>query len=75
MKAIIEFNLPEETSEHLTAVKSGKLALIIFNMDNYLRNKIKHDELSIPVENALQEARDFLSNTVGEFECYEAVND
>ena len=42
MKAILEFNLPEEKSEHLAAVKGTQWYLAMYDLDNWLRDQIKH---------------------------------
>lgn len=43
MKAVLIFNLPEEQSEHDTAVNGWKYKSVIWDMDNFLRNEIKHN--------------------------------
>lgn len=44
MKAILEFNLPEERNEHLLAVKSANIYSILLDIDQWLRSKIKHED-------------------------------
>ena len=38
MKAILEFNLPEDNADHLAAVAAPKMASIIWEWGQYLRD-------------------------------------
>lgn len=66
MKGILEFNLDDssEREAHLRAVKSTSLALVIWDIDQYLRLSAKHAPDSMPVEvfNNFQDVRRELSN-------------
>lgn len=42
MKAILEFNLPEDTNEHLRAVNAGAAWVALHEVDGRLRNLIKY---------------------------------
>lgn len=42
MKAILEFNLPEESSEHQTAVDAAKWKGVLWDLDQWLRSQVKH---------------------------------
>ena len=42
MKAILEFNLPEEQSEFERATKGGDTYLVLWDLDMILRNMVKH---------------------------------
>lgn len=42
-KATLEFSLPEERTEHLLAINGGKWFSVVWGLDQYLRNIIKHD--------------------------------
>lgn len=44
-KATLEFNLPEEEFEHRMAINSRSYYSVLFAMDQYLRNHIKHSEI------------------------------
>jgi len=44
MKAILEFNLPEDQPEFNTALKGGDWKHVCWQMDQYLRKTIKYDE-------------------------------
>ena len=61
MKGILEFNLDDsdEREAHLRAVKSTSLAIVLWEVDQYLRGEIKHAPDSMPTEvfNKLQDVR------------------
>ena len=42
MKAILEFNLPEENYQHKAALQGADLRLIICTLDNMLRGYLKY---------------------------------
>lgn len=42
MKAILEFNLPEDNSEHLHAVNAGAAWSALYEIDTRLRNILKY---------------------------------
>lgn len=42
VKAILEFSLPEETTEHEDAVNGTKWKLVAWELDQFLRNYVKH---------------------------------
>ena len=65
MKATLKFNLPEERQEHLRAVKATDLCSILWDMDQWFRDEIKHNN-----KEHLQEARDKL----GEFMYDNGIN-
>jgi len=44
--AILRFKLPEEQSEFDLAYNGARLSVVIEDLDNYLRNRLKYDELS-----------------------------
>ena len=46
MRATLDFDLPEERIEHLTAGKGGELAGLVHQLDQWLRQRIKHGKLS-----------------------------
>jgi len=60
MKAILEFNLPEEAAEHRAAVQALDWKYVVSEMDEYLRSQIKYQELPEEANKALQAARDNL---------------
>ena len=44
MKAILEFNLPEDQPEFNNAIKGGDWKHVCWQMDQYLRQRVKYDE-------------------------------
>ena len=64
MKGIIEFNLDDsaDMQAYLRAVKSTKLAITLWEMDQYLRSQTKYAPDSMPEEvyKSLQQTRDKL---------------
>jgi len=52
MKAVLEFNLPEEVTEHLQALQGAKWEHVAWDMDNYLRDIVKYSEDSVLIEGA-----------------------
>lgn len=69
MKAILEFNLPEETSEHENALNGISYKISIEEFDNWLRGLSKYcDQDSISTEEARKKLFDILKdNGVGSF--------
>lgn len=62
MKAILEFNLPEEKEEFELAVNASKWSSVCWELDQYLRSKTKYAPDSMPNEmyEALSEMQDKL---------------
>ena len=60
MKAILEFNLPEDQSEFNNAIKGGDWKHVCWKMEQYLRAQIKYapDEMSQEKYDALEEVRE-----------------
>jgi hypothetical protein len=44
MKATLEFNLPEDHNEHLRAIHAGAAWVTLYEIDNTLRNLLKHGD-------------------------------
>lgn len=58
MKATLEFNLPEDKSDFNLAIKGSDWWHVCWQMDQYLRKKVKYDEsLSEDVHNAYEDMR------------------
>jgi hypothetical protein len=62
MKAILEFNLDEHDDKqaHLRSIKSLSMAIILWEMDDYLRGLLKHGELDDLTYIALKNTRNKL---------------
>ena len=72
MKAILEFNLPEENTEYELVNNASKMYSVLWDMDQWLRSNIKHapDSMSEDTYNAYQKCRDQLR----ELMCEENIN-
>jgi hypothetical protein len=42
-KATLQFNLPEEHQEHQDAVHGSDWKFVVWDLDQFLRNKLKYD--------------------------------
>ena len=61
MKAILEYNLPEDGHSFAVAVKANDWNTVVSDLDEYLRTEIKHSTLhSEEYSKALQTVRDRL---------------
>jgi hypothetical protein len=60
MKAKLIFNLPEDTEDYETAVNGWKFKLVLGELDEHLRSKLKYSELTEGQDTAYQEARETL---------------
>lgn len=60
MRATLTFNLPEESQEHQHAINAIGYYCALTDMDDYLRSRLKNEDMSPEVHEALQEARDHL---------------
>lgn len=53
-KIKVDFNLPEEREEFLHYFNGGKYYLIITDFENFLRNKLKYEDLSDEVYSVIE---------------------
>ena len=61
MKAIIEFNLPEQQPEYDIHCQASKMFAVLWDFDQWLRSQIKHGN-----RDELQEIRDKLHEFINE---------
>jgi hypothetical protein len=64
--ATLTFTLPEEQEEFYLAAKGADWRIVLEDMDNYLRGRLKHEDLSEDVATALDAARERLYTLVAE---------
>jgi hypothetical protein len=64
--ATLTFTLPEEQEEFYLAAKGADWRLVLEDMDNYLRGRLKHEDLSEDAAVALDAARERLYTLVAE---------
>ncbi len=58
MKGILEFNLPEEGDEHKLAVHAQDHQSALWDFSQYLRDKLKYQELSDETYKVYEEVRE-----------------
>ena len=66
MKAILEFNLPEDKEEFDAASKGMDWALVAWDMDQLLRDKLKYGDLLPNTRAELEEIRDTLNEMLAD---------
>ena len=44
MKALLEFELPEDREEYVAASRGMDWALLVLDIDQFIRNKIKYEQ-------------------------------
>lgn len=66
-KAVLEYNLPEETEEFDLAQNGSHYFCVIEDLDNYLRSLIKFGNLPMEKEEIYQEIRDKLHDLKNDF--------
>lgn len=66
MKAILEFNLPEEQHEHQDAIQGSQWKLAMGGLISYLRNEIKHVDHTAEEYDILHKVREEMSGILKE---------
>jgi hypothetical protein len=54
MKATIEFNLPEDDNQYKWATNGYNYFAVLYNFKAYLRNKLKHENLTPEQESVVE---------------------
>ena len=60
MKAILEFNLPEDQAQHLLAISAPELYSACVEVEQAIRSKLKHGDLSDETRAELEAIRALL---------------
>jgi hypothetical protein len=60
MKAVLEFNLPEENHEFANATNASKMRSVLWELDQWMRAKLKYEELPDGQYDAIKQTRDQL---------------
>lgn len=60
-KAKLTFTLPEEQEEFQTAINAWKYRILVGEIKEKIRRKIKHEEISEDVYLALDDLQDFIT--------------
>jgi hypothetical protein len=69
MKAILEFNLPEDNVEYELATKSSSMYMTLWDMDNWLRAQYKYmpdEEFNEVAYNTYEKCREKLRELMNE---------
>ena len=61
MKAILEFELPEDKENFNASAKGMDWAIVVWDLDQILRNKLKHGDLFPNTRVELEQVRDALT--------------
>ena len=64
MKAILEFTLPDEGTEHLQAVHAGEAWAMLHQINQRLRNGVKYGELPPTAEALAEQLREQMSDVL-----------
>jgi hypothetical protein len=64
MKAMLRFTLPQESEEHQLALDGWKWRIVAEEMDNFLRNKLKYEDLTEEDDEIYQSVRDELHSLI-----------
>jgi len=59
-KITLGYPIPEEEDAAQMAMNGQKWAMVVFDMDNFLRGGLKYDDLPEPVYDALEKVRERL---------------
>lgn len=66
MKAILEFNLPEDRNEHEIAIHAMDFALTCWDLDQQLRNWLKYGNKFNTADEALEATRETLNEILNQ---------
>lgn len=68
MKAILEFNLPDEQHEFYCATKGQDMISVLWELQQELRKLYKYEELNKDETLIVERLRDFLNHSLNEHE-------
>ncbi len=67
MKAILEFELPEDNNNHTIAVNAMGFALACWDLDQFLRDKLKYGNDFVDPDDALEKTREVLNDILHQY--------
>jgi hypothetical protein len=70
MKAVLEFDLPEDNYDFQAAINGNNYKSAIYNFDQLLRSEMKYKELSNETYNAYEWCREELRKILAEDNLY-----
>lgn len=68
MKAILEFNLPEDEVEYYCANKGTAMLNVLWELEQELRKMYKYEELNKDETLIVERMRDFLNDSLNDHE-------
>lgn len=68
MKAILEFNLPEEQAEHYCAIKGADMLNVLWELKAELRSMLKYGELPDQQYEIVEKIQGFLIDSLNDNE-------
>ena len=66
MKAILEFNLPEDQAEHYCAIKGADMLNVLWELKTELRSMLKYGELTSEQYEIVDKIQDFLFSSLND---------
>jgi hypothetical protein len=66
MKAIIEFNLPEEQAEHYCAIKGADMLNVLWELKAELRSILKYGEITSEQYDIVEKIQNFLFSSLND---------
>jgi len=66
MKAIIEFNLPEEQAEHYCAIKGADMLNVLWELKAELRSMLKYGDLPEQQYKIVEKIQDYLIHSLND---------
>jgi hypothetical protein len=66
MKGVLSFDLPEEEEAFRLAQDGGEWKFVLMDVLDHIRNKIKYEQLDEAKENAYEEFRELIWNTIND---------
>ena len=66
MKAIIEFNLPEEQAEHYCAIKGADMLNVLWELKAELRSILKYGEITSEQYEIVEKIQNFLLSSLND---------
>jgi hypothetical protein len=68
MKAVLEFNLPDEQAEHYCAIKGQDMLNVLFELKSELRSMLKYGDLPEQQYEIVEKIQDFLISSLNDHE-------
>ena len=68
MKAILEFDLPKERDDHQLAMEGSRWRNVCYDINEWLRKKLKHEDLPEWDQKLYEEVKDMVSTTIDWYE-------